>query len=194
MKALFFLPALMTQSTTIDSEALAAAVFESVQKYVADEVAGAVVPLIEQLKALPAGPQSEPGADGAAGQDGVPGRDGVDGKDGSPASPGSPGMPGTDGAPGRDGIDGRMAVTARMVRRAPPAWTACPARLAWTAATEGMAATASPDATPPRSKSCNPSINARATGAAPTPRTRWALARGRHHRRDGRLGVHHPRR
>ncbi|MGC3984830.1 MAG: hypothetical protein QM777_08930 [Pseudorhodoferax sp.] len=94
----------MTDTTTNDGEALAEAVFASVQAYVAKEVARAVAPLLEQIKALPPGPQGEPGAAGADGKDGAPGRDGIDGKDGSP---GSPGTPGTDGAPGRDGADGK---------------------------------------------------------------------------------------
>lgn len=98
----------MTQ-TTPDSEALAAAVFESVQKYVADEVARAVAPLLEQMKALPAGPQGEPGQAGKDGQDGAPGRDGAPGEpgaDGAPGAPGADGPAGKDGADGRDGKDG----------------------------------------------------------------------------------------
>lgn len=73
------------------------------EKYVDDAIATI------ELTPGPAGPQGEPGKDGAPGkdgQDGAPGKDGVDGKDGAQGPAGKDGVDGKDGATGPQGPEG----------------------------------------------------------------------------------------
>lgn len=79
----------------------------------AEQLRSDVGALRDQVAAIPAGPQGEPGEAGPAGERGAPGERGIDGPPGAPGPAGPAGPPGPAGEPGpagNDGADGRDAL------------------------------------------------------------------------------------
>lgn len=90
----------------------------------AEQLRSDVGALRDQVAAIPAGPQGEPGEAGPAGERGAPGERGIDGPPGAPGPAGPAGPPGSVGEPGpagNDGADGRDALELDIVAGIDPA-------------------------------------------------------------------------